>query len=90
MFLFLKNLIQSPFNVGTPLKYDLLLIGLKMSSREQWCADQISNLQEDELRFDALNDLKEHLSNLPRDEVNNTLEFLKLTTVFDCLNNSNP
>ncbi|KAJ8944688.1 hypothetical protein NQ318_015896 [Aromia moschata] len=60
-----------------------------MASREDWCADKVSKLLQEDLRIPALNEIKEHLSTIPQNEVSSTIRNLDLPLVFDCLNDSN-
>ncbi|CAG9856336.1 unnamed protein product [Phyllotreta striolata] len=60
-----------------------------MASREEWCADKLSKLLQDDLRISALNEIKEHLTSMPVSEASRFADCLDLPLVFDCLNDSN-
>ncbi|CAH0552701.1 unnamed protein product [Brassicogethes aeneus] len=60
-----------------------------MASREEWCADKITKLLNEELRITTLNEIKDHFTSVPQDEAARTANILQLPLVFDCLNNSN-
>lgn len=60
-----------------------------MDSRDDWCAQKSSNLLEEDLRIPTLNEIKDHLTTIPKDEALRTANCLNLPLVFDCLNDSN-
>ncbi|CAG9822654.1 unnamed protein product [Phaedon cochleariae] len=60
-----------------------------MGSREEWCADKLSKLLQEELRISTLNEIKEHFTSIPHQEASRTANVLDLPLVFDCLNDSN-
>lgn len=56
---------------------------------EDWCADKLAKLLNEDLRISTLNEIKEHFNDVPQNEAINIAETLQLPLVFDCLNNSN-
>ncbi|KAJ8938792.1 hypothetical protein NQ314_011328 [Rhamnusium bicolor] len=60
-----------------------------MASREDWCADKLSKLLQEDLRISTLNEIKQHLTSIPQSEATRTADILELPLVFDCLNDSN-
>lgn len=56
---------------------------------EDWCADKLAKLLNEDLRISTLNEIKEHFNDIPQNEAINIAETLQLPLVFDCLNNSN-
>lgn len=60
-----------------------------MASHEEWCADKISKLVQEELRISTLSEMKEYLSTLPQDEVSRIAGALDLPMLFDCLGDTN-
>lgn len=61
----------------------------KMASREEWCAEKLSKLLNEELRISTLCEIKNHLTSVPQEEAAITANILQLPLVFDCLNDSN-
>lgn len=59
-----------------------------MGSTEEWCADKLAKLLNEELRISTLNEIKEHLSSATQTEATTTANLLDLPLVFDCLNHS--
>lgn len=60
-----------------------------MASEEEWCAEKLSKLLQEDLRISTLSEIKDHLSSLPQAEAIRIANLLDLPLVFDCLNNSN-
>ncbi|XP_017782044.1 PREDICTED: 26S proteasome non-ATPase regulatory subunit 5-like [Nicrophorus vespilloides] len=60
-----------------------------MASKEDWCADKLSKLLNEDLRISTLNEIKEHFQEVSDSEATQTAEILQLPLVFDCLNDSN-
>lgn len=53
---------------------------------EEWCRKQLMNLQIKDRRLDTLNEIRNHLTNLPADEVASvSSNFLTLSELFDCV-----
>lgn len=60
-----------------------------MATREEWCADKLSKLLNEDLRISTLNEIKTHFEGISDTEAMQTAELLELPLVFDCLNDSN-
>lgn len=60
-----------------------------MPVQDEWCADKLSNLLQEELRISTLSELRDHLKALPHEEATTISSGLQLPLVFDCLNDSN-
>lgn len=60
-----------------------------MASEEDWCAEQLSKLLQEDLRISTLGEIKDHLSSLAPSEATRIATLLDLPLVFDCLNDSN-
>lgn len=60
-----------------------------MGDMENWCSNQTAKLLNEELRIESLQEILDHLSNIPRDEAIRTTRYLELSAVFDCLNDTN-
>lgn len=60
-----------------------------MNSGQEWCAEQLSKLLQEDLRITTLGEIKDHLSLLPHSEVTRVTNYMDLPIVFDCLNDSN-
>lgn len=60
-----------------------------MGSQEEWCAEQLSKLLQEDLRITTLGEIKEHLATLSQSEATRIANLLDLPLVFDCLNDSN-
>lgn len=60
-----------------------------MASNDDWCADKLSKLSQEELRISTLNEIKEYLSTLTQSEAKRIASQIDLPLVFDCLNDSN-
>ncbi|KAJ8919045.1 hypothetical protein NQ315_016951 [Exocentrus adspersus] len=60
-----------------------------MESREEWCAEKLSQLLKDDLRISTLNEIKDHLTSVSQNEATKTANVLELPLVFDCLNDPN-
>lgn len=54
-------------------------------SEEDWCRERLANLQIKDRRLDTLTEIRNHLSNLPPNEVAVTTNFLTLPDIFDCV-----
>lgn len=53
---------------------------------EEWCRQQLMNLQIKDRRLDTLNEIRNRLTNLPADEVASvSSNFLTLPELFDCV-----
>lgn len=52
---------------------------------EEWCLEQLAKLQIKERRLSTLNEIKNHLSTIPPNEVNISSKFLTLLdSIDDC------
>lgn len=57
-----------------------------MSEAEEWFRQQLMNLQMKDRRLDTLNEIRNHLTKLPADEVATvSSNFLTLSELFDCV-----
>lgn len=59
-----------------------------MGTPEEWCAEKLSKLLNEELRISTLEEIKDHFSTLSQNEATRTANLLQLPLVFDCLNDS--
>lgn len=60
-----------------------------MEPTEEWCAEKLSKLLQEDLRITTLGEIKEYLCSLPQTEATRIANLLDLPIVFDCLNDSN-
>ncbi|RZB38997.1 26S proteasome non-ATPase regulatory subunit 5 [Asbolus verrucosus] len=60
-----------------------------MASHEEWCEEQLSKLSNEDTRVPILQEMKDFLTAIPREEMSRTANSLQLPAVFDCLNDSN-
>lgn len=57
---------------------------------EEWCRQQLMNLQIKDRRLDTLTEIRNHLTKLPADEVASvSSNFLTLSDLFDCVEDNN-
>jgi 26S proteasome non-ATPase regulatory subunit 5 len=60
-----------------------------MASYGEWCEEQLSKLSNEDTRIPVLQEMKDFLTTIPREEITRTATSLQLPAVFDCLNDSN-
>lgn len=56
---------------------------------EEWCRQQLSNLQIKDRQLDTLNEIRNQLNNLAADEVAITSNFLSVPEILACADNEN-
>lgn len=78
LLFFFLHLFKNSFSFRFIVAFD------KMS--EEWCRQQLMNLQIKDRRMDTLNEIRNHLTKLPADEVASvSSNFLTLSELFDCV-----
>ncbi|KAG5893053.1 hypothetical protein JTB14_014833 [Gonioctena quinquepunctata] len=60
-----------------------------MASHEEWCADKLSKLLQEDLRISTLNEIKDYFTSVPQVDASRLANMLDLPSVFDCLNDTN-